>query len=317
MLCESLGFGSKLLSQSTSTRRYHYQFCLQQCVASALFWPQLKSFFFVPLYQFYQATAEQQHSNSSLCTFSCVTLCLETFRAHSMTFCTCVVCCVCMRVCTCWQCSDVLEHVHLLLQVEAEQAAEAAKMGLSGEVQPHDLAQIPVLWNVTNHESLGRQEVTPATNVTLMCRGEYFFFLLLQADKRHTTASICQVQIWTRGSNTMNQFCSRKLALAVQQWKSGRCRCKDEQWKSTRGRCGLTHCKGNIAQNTTLVFTFFTKSNWELLAEHWQRGKRWTQSICAWAKTGLAKHSSSHLYKNNGKRLAVYSCSHFYSWTLS
>lgn len=48
----------------------------------------------------------------------------------------------------------VLEHVHLLPQVEAEQAVEAAQIGLSGEVQPHDLVQVPVLWKVTNHESL-------------------------------------------------------------------------------------------------------------------------------------------------------------------
>lgn len=49
-----------------------------------------------------------------------------------------------LRVCVVWQCGGVLEHVHLLLQVEAEQAAEAATLGLSSEVQPHDLAQIPV-----------------------------------------------------------------------------------------------------------------------------------------------------------------------------
>lgn len=37
----------------------------------------------------------------------------------------------------------VLEHFHLLCEVVAEQAVEAAQVGLSGEVQPHDLAQIP------------------------------------------------------------------------------------------------------------------------------------------------------------------------------
>lgn len=37
------------------------------------------------------------------------------------------------------ECSDVLEHIHLLWQVETEQTAEAAKIGFLSEVQPHDL----------------------------------------------------------------------------------------------------------------------------------------------------------------------------------
>lgn len=54
--------------------------------------------------------------------FCCITPCLETF--------------------------NILEHIHLLWEVEAEQAVEATQVGLSGEVQPHDLAQVPVR-NVT------------------------------------------------------------------------------------------------------------------------------------------------------------------------
>lgn len=56
-----------------------------------------------------------QHRSSgaatpSLCSFSCTTLCLETFRVRVMTFCTCVVCRVCMCVrmqstqCRTWAC---------------------------------------------------------------------------------------------------------------------------------------------------------------------------------------------------------------------
>lgn len=44
-------------------------------------------------------------------------------------------------------CRNILEHIHLLWEVETEQTVEAAKLGLS-EVQPHDLAQVPVR-NVT------------------------------------------------------------------------------------------------------------------------------------------------------------------------
>lgn len=47
------------------------------------------------------------------------------------------VCCACVRA---GECSGVLEQIHLLWQVEGEQAAEAAKTGLSSEVEPHDLA---------------------------------------------------------------------------------------------------------------------------------------------------------------------------------
>ena len=48
--------------------------------------------------------------------------------------------CVCVRVCVC---RNILEHIHLLWQVVAEQAVEAAQLRLSGEVQPHDLVQVP------------------------------------------------------------------------------------------------------------------------------------------------------------------------------
>lgn len=48
--------------------------------------------------------------------------------------------CVCIR----GNVENILEHIHLLWEVETEQTVEAAKLGLSGEVQPHDLAQIPV-----------------------------------------------------------------------------------------------------------------------------------------------------------------------------
>ncbi len=48
--------------------------------------------------------------------------------------------CVCVCVCVC---RNILEHIHLLWQVVAEQAVEATQVGLPGEVQPHYLAQVP------------------------------------------------------------------------------------------------------------------------------------------------------------------------------
>lgn len=59
-------------------------------------------------------------------TFCCITPYLETF--HVLV--------------------NILEHIHLPWEVEAEQAVEATQVRLSGEVQPHDLAQVPVK-NVT------------------------------------------------------------------------------------------------------------------------------------------------------------------------
>lgn len=49
--------------------------------------------------------------------------------------------CVCVGVCFLM---NILEHIHLLWEVEAKQAVEATQLGLSGKVQPHDLAQVPV-----------------------------------------------------------------------------------------------------------------------------------------------------------------------------
>lgn len=40
-------------------------------------------------------------------------------------------------------CSNIPEHFHLLWEVVAEQAVEATQLRLSGEVQPHHLAQVP------------------------------------------------------------------------------------------------------------------------------------------------------------------------------
>lgn len=38
---------------------------------------------------------------------------------------------------------NLLESIHLLRQVVAQQAVEAAQMGLSSEVEPHHLVQVP------------------------------------------------------------------------------------------------------------------------------------------------------------------------------
>lgn len=40
-------------------------------------------------------------------------------------------------------CSNIPEHFHLLWEVIAEQAVEATQVRLSGEAQPHHLAQVP------------------------------------------------------------------------------------------------------------------------------------------------------------------------------
>lgn len=48
-----------------------------------------------------------------------------------------------LRVCVCVF-LYILEHIHLLREVVAEQTVEATQVGLPGEVQPHDLAQVPV-----------------------------------------------------------------------------------------------------------------------------------------------------------------------------
>lgn len=56
----------------------------------------------------------------------------------------------CVAQCYVWKlsmykscvCKNILEHIHLLWQVVAEQAIEAPQMRLSGKVQPHDLTQV-------------------------------------------------------------------------------------------------------------------------------------------------------------------------------
>lgn len=48
---------------------------------------------------------------------------------------------------------NILEHIHLPWEIVAEQAVEATQVRFSGEVQPHDLAQVSVD-NVINSVSV-------------------------------------------------------------------------------------------------------------------------------------------------------------------